>query len=267
LGWQSIHAICEDMNDAEAAARVVTENEMRTDTNILEKAAGYKRLTQAPCSFSLDEIAKRYGYSSHASVKRIIDLLEQPAAIRDLVSQDTIGEGHVRFLNRIKDLTARTRTAKRAAMEGWTVKMTEKRVAKLLAKAHKGPLNSPGKTAPSQQYQYNGFRCARVGDEVVIRGRNFKRTKDSVRQFVADFQSALECFLRDIDAASAEQSTAVTSRLQEAAGASLTNAAAPADVASPTLAADLLKQAADVEAAGQPLKELLSFFNKPKSSG
>jgi hypothetical protein len=131
--------------------------------------------------------------------------------------------------------------AKKAAAEGWTVKMTEERVAKLLAKARNGPLNSAGKTAPSQQYEYNGFRCALVRDEVVISGRNFKRTKDLVRQFVAEYQSALECFLRDIDGASAEQPTAA--------------------------AADLIKQAAEVEAAGQPLKDLLSFFKKPKPSG
>ncbi len=94
LGWESIRAVSEEMTDAEAAARVVTENEMRADTNILEKAAGYKRHTHAPCSFSLNEIAKRYGYSSHASVKRIIDLLAQPAAIRDLVSQDSSQDSH-----------------------------------------------------------------------------------------------------------------------------------------------------------------------------
>jgi ParB-like chromosome segregation protein Spo0J len=50
------------MTDAEAAARVVTENEVRADTNVMDKAAGYKRLTQPPCSFTLEEIAKRYGY-------------------------------------------------------------------------------------------------------------------------------------------------------------------------------------------------------------
>src|SRR5260370_34705555 len=73
LGWETIRAICEEMTDAEAAARVVAENEVRTDANIMEKAAGYKRLTQPPCNFSLDEIAKRYGYRDHSSVSRIIE--------------------------------------------------------------------------------------------------------------------------------------------------------------------------------------------------
>jgi len=45
LRWETIQAICQEMTDAEAAARVVTENEVRADTNAMEKAAGYKRLT------------------------------------------------------------------------------------------------------------------------------------------------------------------------------------------------------------------------------
>jgi len=57
LGWESIQSVCEAMTDAEAAARCVTENEVRSDANIMEKAAGYKRLTQPPCSFSFEEIA------------------------------------------------------------------------------------------------------------------------------------------------------------------------------------------------------------------
>src|SRR5258708_15847682 len=91
LGWESIRALCEEMTDAEAAARVVTENEVRTDTNIMEKAAGYKRLTQPPSSFTLEEIAKRDGYRSHTSVIAIIALLDQPSAIQDLVARGTIG--------------------------------------------------------------------------------------------------------------------------------------------------------------------------------
>lgn len=88
LGWESIRCICEDMTDAEAAARVVTENEMRTDTNLIEKAVGYQRLTQPPCNLTLEEIARRYGWGSSSSVKRLIDLLDQPEAVRDLLSHD-----------------------------------------------------------------------------------------------------------------------------------------------------------------------------------
>jgi ParB-like chromosome segregation protein Spo0J len=273
------------MSDVEAAARAVTENEVRTDTNIMEKAAGYKRLTQPPCNLTLEEIARRYGWSAASSVKRLIDLLDQPEAIQDFLSHDKIGEGHVRYLSRIKDLNARTKMAKRAAEEGWTVKATEERVAKVLAKAGKGPGKSPVKDSSTHQYEYNGFRCALVGDEVVVRGRNFKRTRESLRQFVAEYQSALECFVRDVDSAATEQpSTDVTSPSAEVAP--------PHDMPTSEVAVDLMKQATEVAAAAQPLKDifseiakavgppgsanevrnaslsdLLTFFNKPRSSG
>jgi ParB-like chromosome segregation protein Spo0J len=66
------------------------QQQLRADTNVLEKAAGYKRLTQPPCSLTLEEIAKRYGFSARSSVQRIIDLLDQPEAIQDLLSQNRL---------------------------------------------------------------------------------------------------------------------------------------------------------------------------------
>ena len=88
LGWDSIRAVCEEMTDNEAAARVVTENEVRSDANIMEKAAGYKRLMGPPCNLNLEEIARRYGWRSSASVKRLVDLLDQPEPIQEILSRD-----------------------------------------------------------------------------------------------------------------------------------------------------------------------------------
>jgi hypothetical protein len=75
-----------------------------------------------------------------------------------------------------------------------------------------------------------------VSDEVVLSGRNFKRTRETLRQFLAEYQVAVECFLRDVDAASANQ-PAIDEKPD--AGAS----AVPTEIAP---AADLMK---DVEAA------------------
>jgi ParB family transcriptional regulator, chromosome partitioning protein len=281
LGWETIRAICEEMTDAEASARVVTENEVRSDTNIMEKAAGYKRLTQPPCSMTVDEIAKRYGYRNHASVSLIIGLLDQPSEIRDLVSRETIGEKHVRFLSRIKDLNARVKLAKRAADEEWSTKETEARVAKVLGKAHKKLPKSTAKHAAAYEYDYNGFHCKLIGDEVELSGRRFKRGKEMLRQYVTDLQVALESFVRDIDAKSAEKPA--TDGPDRAAGLASTEVAPSAEISSSEVTADLAKQ---LEAAAQPINELftritsakkeggtpgladlLSIFEKPKSSG
>jgi ParB family chromosome partitioning protein len=278
LGWETIQAICEEMTDAEAAARAVTENEVRADTNLMEKAAGYKRLTQPPCSFTLEEIAKRYGYRSHASVSLIIGLLDQPAEIQELVARATIGERHVRFLSRIKDLDARLKLAKRAAEEQWSVKMTEEGVAKVLAKAGKAPGKSGAKDGPTHEYDYNGWHCKMVGDEVILSGRNYNRTKQSLKQYLADQEMAIISFLRDVDAESAAQPAAAAN--DDVATVAPAEAAPSTPVATADVA-DLIKQAAE---AAKPLKEvfsevakkaggsqlasdLLSIFGKPRSPG
>ena len=199
LGWKSIRGISEEMTDADAAARVVTENEVRGDANILEKAAGYKRLMEPPCGLTLEEIAKRFGLSAASSVKRIADLLDQPPLIQNFLSQDKIGEAHVRFLSKIKDLKTRLRLAKQAANEGWTVKMTEGRVARLLGKTAQPLSKSTSRKGASYENIYNGFHCAVFGDQIEIGGRRFKRNGDLLEQFVHDFRVALQCMLRNIE--------------------------------------------------------------------
>src|SRR5258707_4086731 len=244
LGWESIQCVCEEMTDAQAAARVVTENEVRSDANIMEKAAGYKRLTGPPCNFSFEEIARRYGWGSGTSVKRLVDLLDQPEPIQAVLSRDRITETHVRFLNRIKDLNARVKLAKRAADDGWFAQMTEERVAKVLAMAHRPREKSKRKTGATYEYDYNGFHCALFGAEVEISGRRFKKDEEGVDQYLADHRSALQSFLRDIT----DRSTAQPAPESNGEPAS-------SILPSPT---EMLKGLAEVEAAGKSLKDLLS---------
>ncbi len=65
----------------------------------MEKAAGYKRLTEPPCNFNFEEIARRYGWGSSTSVRRLVDLLDQPEPIQEALSRDRITETHVRYQN------------------------------------------------------------------------------------------------------------------------------------------------------------------------
>ena len=259
LGWESIQSVCEAMTDAEAAARCVTENEVRSDANMMEKAAGYKRLTQPPCSFSFEEIARRYGLSSATSVRRIVDLLDEPDTIRELLSRDRIGEGHVRYLSRIKDRKPRVRLAKQAAEEGWSVKMTEERVAKALGNAKPKPGKSDAKApknGASYENDYNHFHCALFGEQIEIGGRRFKMNEEMMDQYLSDYGSALKSFVRDIRERPADQGS-IDPRAAELAAAP---ASLPADAqkTSTEVAAQMLKDAAAMKSAGQTIKDLLS---------
>ena len=119
LEWESIQAVCEEMTDAEDAAHCVTENEVRSDANIMERAAGYKRLTEPPCNFNFEELAHRCGLSSATSVRRIVDLLDEPV-------------------------------------------------------------------------------CALFGEEIELGGRRFKMNEEMMDQYLSDFRSAHESFVRDV---------------------------------------------------------------------
>jgi hypothetical protein len=182
--------------------------------------------------------------------------LEQPEAIQEILSRDKIGEGHVRYLSRIKDPEARVELAKRAAEEGWSVKMTEERVAKALG-APKPSRKSDAKAAKkgaAYEYEYNRFHCALFGDEVEIGGRRYKMNEELVDQYIADYRSALQCFVRDVR----DRSTA--QRGPESSGE-------PASSILPS-PAETLQGLAEVEAAGQSLKDLLSQLgNNPAPSG
>ena len=273
LSWESIQGLCEEMTDAEAAARAVTENEIRSDANIMEKAAGYKRLTEPPCNFSLEEIARRYGWNSGASVKRLVDLLEEPEPIQELLSRDRIGEGHVRYLSRIKDAKERVRMARRAAEKGWTVKITEERVAKKLGDAQPKSSESKEKSATkgaSYEDDYNHFHCALFGEEIEIGGRRFKMNEEMMDQYLSDYRSALQSFVRDVRERSAakrapETSSDLTSSIDpRAAELSAAPASLPTDAprTSAEIAAQVLKGAAAMKAAGQSIKDLLSGLAK-----
>jgi len=181
-------------------------------------------------------------------------------------SRDKIGEGHVRFLSRIKDLDARVKTAKRAADEGWTVKMTEERVAKLLDKAHQKSRKSGSKPAADDEFIYNHFHCALIGNEVELSGRRFKKDEEMLDEYVAAFRSAIQCFLRDLeDRSRTAQATVGSSELTNLGTPSVeaipvappppTPSGAPTSTDAPV---DLVKEAANFESAGQSLKDLFA---------
>jgi len=272
LGWDSIRAVCEEMTDDEAAARVVTENEVRSDANIMEKAAGYKKLTEPPCGFSFEEIARRYGWGSGTSVKRLVDLLDQPQAIQEFLSRDRIGESHMRFLSRIKDLTARVKMAKRAADEGWSSRMTEQQVAKLLSKAHKKSRKCAEKPAPDDGYIYNHFHCALISNEVEVSGRRFKKDEEMLDEYVSAFRTAIQCFLRDLaDRAGAANASPIPSELVAPMGPNTTLLPVapppPTPPAAPTTneaTVDVQKEAANFKSAGQSLRDLLAEISPKK---
>ncbi|OGR89639.1 MAG: hypothetical protein A2992_03180 [Elusimicrobia bacterium RIFCSPLOWO2_01_FULL_59_12] len=131
LGWTSIDARVQEVDDNEAAQQVVVENLQRDDLNPIEMAEGYKRL--ADLGMKQADIARQVGVSQPA-IAQALALLELPAEVQDFITRVIISPSQARILLRLGDKKALVKTAKLAASEGWSVKETERQVNAFLEK-------------------------------------------------------------------------------------------------------------------------------------
>ncbi len=145
LGWTAIPALVEEVSDLDAALRGLVENEQHQDVNPLDRARGFKRLTDPPFNLTQEEIAKRLGLSSQSMVSRVLALLDEPPEIQEIMSRDIITAGHLRSLDSIQDKSQRIALAKEAGDKHWSVRETEKRVQR----ATKGGRPRNAELAPS----------------------------------------------------------------------------------------------------------------------
>ncbi len=163
LGWSSIPALVEEVSDLDAALRGLVENEQHQDVNPLERARGFKRLTDPPFSLSQEEVARRVGLE-RSMVSRLLSLLDEPPPIQEIVARATITPHHVRALDTIQDKSQRVALAQEAANKHWSVRETEKRISR----AAKGGRSPKAELAPSGSSSFWEFlqpllRFLRVG--------------------------------------------------------------------------------------------------------
>lgn len=189
LGWTKVKAIVEKMTDLEAASRGFVENVQRHKLNVIEKAKGYKMLSDPPFNMTQAEIAAHVGLNDNSLVSRIIALLDQPIELREIMTRGIISEGHCRALSKINDLNLRIAIARQADEEEWSVRETEHRVEKLLAGRAQQEKAGSGR---GEQFLGNGFSAKWKKNGVSIRCRPFKPQAESVDQYLNQLKPALE---------------------------------------------------------------------------
>jgi len=123
-GLATIPAIVREVDDETAAEWALIENLQREDLNPVERARAMKRLADE-FGLTQQEVADRVGLS-RASVTNLMRLLELDADTLDLISEGTLTLGHGKALLTCQDLKARTRLAKKAADEDWSVRHLER---------------------------------------------------------------------------------------------------------------------------------------------
>jgi ParB family transcriptional regulator, chromosome partitioning protein len=138
-GLETIPALVRPRDDAEAIELALIENMAREDLNPIEEARACAALVEE-LGLTREEVGKRVG-RSRVAVSNLMRLLDLPDEAIELLQDGALSEGHGRAVLLAEDHGARTRLARSAAREGWSVRTVEARAR--TANASAGRTRSP----------------------------------------------------------------------------------------------------------------------------
>src|SRR3954469_17721066 len=124
-GIDRVPAVVRTSPEDERLQAALIENMVREDLNPIEEARACAALVD-DLGISKEELARRVG-RSRAAISNLIRLLALPDSVLGLLEQGRLSEGHGRAILQVSDQDRRTRLAKEAAAEGWSVRDTESR--------------------------------------------------------------------------------------------------------------------------------------------
>ena len=126
LGWASISAVVKEADDRTLLTLALIENLQRDDLSPIDEAVGYQRLLDE-FGVPQQELARLVG-RDRSTVANTLRLLKLPAAIRALVHDRQLTEGHARALLALGNPLVMERMAREAFEGGWSVRELEARV-------------------------------------------------------------------------------------------------------------------------------------------
>jgi len=124
-GIDRVPAVIRTSPEDERLQAALIENMVREDLNPVEEARACAALVD-DLGISKEELARRVG-RSRAAISNLIRLLDLPDPVLGLLERGELTEGHGRAILQVSDQERRTRVAKQAATEGWSVRDLERR--------------------------------------------------------------------------------------------------------------------------------------------
>jgi ParB family chromosome partitioning protein len=124
-GLDRIPAVIRTSPEDQRLQAALIENMVREDLNPVDEARACAALVD-DLGISKEELARRVG-RSRAAISNLIRLLDLPDPVLALLERGDLSEGHGRAILQLRDQDRRTKLAKRAAKEGWSVRDTERR--------------------------------------------------------------------------------------------------------------------------------------------
>jgi ParB family transcriptional regulator, chromosome partitioning protein len=123
-GIDRVPAVIRTSPEDERLQAALIENMVREDLNPVEEARACAALVD-DLGISKEELARRVG-RSRAAISNLIRLLDLPDPVLTLLERGDLTEGHGRAILQVRDQDRRSKLAKRAAAEGWSVRDTER---------------------------------------------------------------------------------------------------------------------------------------------
>ena len=181
LGWAKIPAVVKEVDDQTLLTLALIENLQRNDLTSIDEAAGYQRLAE---EFKLPtaEIARLVG-RNRSTIANLVRLLKLPEAVKALVQEGKLSEGHARALLSVEKESEAVSLAEEAVTHGWSVREMEVRARGeaptlvAVAPANGGRTRAPQKMATGDVRRVEDALRKRLGTDVRVtsrrRGRGF----------------------------------------------------------------------------------------------
>jgi len=171
-GLPTVPVLVKEATPQQLLEIALVENIQRADLNALEEAEAYQALI-ADFKLSQQEVADRVG-RNRVTVTNALRLLRLPDAVKALLSEGELTEGHARALLGLDDDALIERAAEQVTQRGLNVRQTEELVRRLLAAQQREVEESDAEATPpdplTRQLE-DAFRGA-LGTKVALtRGR------------------------------------------------------------------------------------------------
>lgn len=172
-GLEAIPALIRDEDDARRLQTALIENVAREQLNPVDEARACAALVE-DLGLSKEELGRRVG-RSRGAISNLIRLLDLPDPVLALLEEGQLSEGHGRAILQAADADARTRLARQAAAEGWSVRETERR-AKAAAGARR-----PGRVVVHPDQEAALERAESMLEEALGTGVRVRVAKRGIR--------------------------------------------------------------------------------------
>jgi ParB family chromosome partitioning protein len=129
-GMDRVPVLIRQAQEGESMELALVENLQREDLNPLETAAAYQALMES-FGLSRDQLASRLG-KSRAAVTNTLRLMQLPEAVRDMLSQGLLSEGHARALLSLQDEEQMLKMAQKVESQRMSVRKLEQLVRESL---------------------------------------------------------------------------------------------------------------------------------------